>query len=212
MFVAFSKRVRGGLRLGAGMRITKRNFLYMAFIVLMYYIAYISIVGSIWLIVGICYFCFVLPVKLIIKAVRGGDNTPEAERHKKSEDFHKANETYKANYANMPEHMKYKRPTLPDVVNGLTLKYGYDDVKLAMSDNDKTPVDFGAAVKFEAEPENKYDENAVAAYVGTSRIGYLHKGRLQDMFHDYKTSDGEVHGIIESFDEKHIFVKVGYYK
>jgi len=70
MFVGFSRRVRGGLRLGAGMRLTKRNFLYMAFIVLMYYIAYISIVGSIWLIAAICYVCFVLPVKLIVKAVK----------------------------------------------------------------------------------------------------------------------------------------------
>jgi len=76
MFVGFSKKVRGGLRLGAGMRITKKNFLYMAFIVLMYYIAYISVVGSIWLIVVIFYGIFVLPVKWIIRTVKGDKQPP----------------------------------------------------------------------------------------------------------------------------------------
>ena len=70
MFVGFSKRVRGGLRLGAGMRLTKKNFLYMALIVMIYYISYLAIVGSIWLIVGICYLFFVLPVKKIVEASR----------------------------------------------------------------------------------------------------------------------------------------------
>jgi len=78
MFVGFSKRVKGGLRLGAGFRITKRNFFYMALIVLVYYISYLAIVGSIWLIVGIAYFCLVLPTKKIIQLIKGEKSPPPA--------------------------------------------------------------------------------------------------------------------------------------
>lgn len=70
-FVGFSKRIFGGLRLGAGMRLTKRNFVFMIFVLMIYYIAYLTIAASIWLIVGIVYFFFILPVKLIYNAIKG---------------------------------------------------------------------------------------------------------------------------------------------
>jgi len=81
MFVGFSKRVRGGLRLGAGFRVTKKNFFYMALIVMMYYISYLTIVGSIWLIVGICYLCFVLPFKKITQLIKGDKSPPPAPKN-----------------------------------------------------------------------------------------------------------------------------------
>jgi len=61
-FVGFSKRIFGGLRLGAGMRPTKKNFIFMIFVIILYYISYVAIFFSIWAVVGIIYFIFVWPV------------------------------------------------------------------------------------------------------------------------------------------------------
>ncbi|MCL2703860.1 MAG: hypothetical protein FWE91_09675 [Defluviitaleaceae bacterium] len=91
MFVGFSKKVKGGLRLGAGMRITKKNFLYMALIVLMYYIFYISIVGTLWLLVGIFYFIFVYPFKLIVACKKGTSLPAPQNTPTEREDFNMDN-------------------------------------------------------------------------------------------------------------------------
>jgi len=70
MFVGFSRRVRGGLRLGAGMRLTKRNFIFMIWVVMVYYMAYLAVVGSVWLMVAIIYGMFIWPIKKIVEVSR----------------------------------------------------------------------------------------------------------------------------------------------
>ena len=70
-FVGFSKRMFGGLRLGAGMRLTKKNFAYMVFVLAIFYISYYTIAASIWLMVGVVYFFFVWPIKKIYELIKG---------------------------------------------------------------------------------------------------------------------------------------------
>ena len=57
----------------------------------MYYISYLAIVGSIWLIVGVCYLFFVMPVKLVVKAIRGDKPQPKQSRGGSAYEEHKKN-------------------------------------------------------------------------------------------------------------------------
>ena len=112
------------------------------------------------------------------------------------------------------------RWTLPEEYDGYKLKYQYDDVKLAISENFDC-FKFGDEVIFKPEPENVYDDNAVAVYVdsgvnGLVKIGYLFRGKLQDMFHDFINNDNAVRGrvaFIEPNEEKGdmIGLLVGFY-
>ena len=54
----------------------------------------------------------------------------------------------------------------------------------------------GAIVTFRQEPENRYDHRAVAVVIGRKRIGYLFRGRLQDMANDWLERGDAVSGRI----------------
>ena len=76
MLVGITKRLRspkGGLGMVFGIRLTAKTAIFLIWVWLVYWISYYAIWASIWFIVAICYVCFVLPVKLIMKAVKGGD-------------------------------------------------------------------------------------------------------------------------------------------
>lgn len=70
------------------------------------------------------------------------------------------------------------------------LAYQYDDVKFyppfdVVSKLNKNLLQAGANVILKPEPWNAYDDHAVALYVSGIKIGYLLRGRLQDMANDY---------------------------
>lgn len=70
------------------------------------------------------------------------------------------------------------------------LAYHYDSVKFyppieMVSKINKKLLRSGAEVFLKPEPENKYDNQAIALYVPKHQIGYLLRGTLQDMVHDY---------------------------
>ena len=74
--------------------------------------------------------------------------------------------------------------------NGRKDMYAYDSVKLAVPPNaacytDYDNIPFFADLSLEAEPENPHDNKAVKVMYGEEKIGYLFRGRLQDMFHDF---------------------------
>ncbi len=66
--------------------------------------------------------------------------------------------------------------------------YIYDDVKIYVMD-DQTPnydnLLFDYPISLVAEPENAYDNKAVALYQNGEKLGYLYKGVLQDMANDF---------------------------
>ena len=92
------------------------------------------------------------------------------------------------------------RAVLPDSTPGFVLSHDYSDVNLAMAQNhDK--IGIGSIVTLKHEPANAYDNNAVVAFVGDIKIGYLYKGKLQDMFHDFINRGDYVAAVVEAFVE-----------
>lgn len=58
----------------------------------------------------------------------------------------------------------------------------------------------GAVVSFRQEPENRHDPHAVAVVIGRKRIGYLFKGKLQDMANDWLDRGESVAGRVIRVD------------
>ena len=74
----------------------------------------------------------------------------------------------------------------PDFISDMKKKYEYTNVGIySSSDNPTYTSKINAYVSFKQEPENKYDNNAVAVIYKEKKIGYLYKGKLQDMVNDY---------------------------
>lgn len=72
-----------------------------------------------------------------------------------------------------------------------TYRYEYEAVNLFRPEDECDVLpDLGSNVDLETEPENPYDSGAVKAVYGGGLVGYLNKGKLQDMMRD-KLNRGE---------------------
>ena len=72
-----------------------------------------------------------------------------------------------------------------------TYRYEYSAVRLFRPEGECDPVpDVGSYIDLETEPENPYDSGAVKAVYGGGLVGYLNRGKLQDMMRD-KINRGE---------------------
>lgn len=77
------------------------------------------------------------------------------------------------------------------IVPSGTYRYEYSAVRLFRPDGECDPVpDVGSDIDLETEPENPYDSGAVKAVYGSCLVGYLNRGKLQDMMRD-KINRGE---------------------
>ena len=68
--------------------------------------------------------------------------------------------------------------------------YDYHNVDVCIlrgTDPDLSGVAEGDEAELVLEPENDYDPQAVAVYIGGERVGYLYKGGLKKMVHDFLT-------------------------
>ena len=103
----------------------------------------------------------------------------------------------------------------PEAFDSWMLSYEYEQ-NLYMSEGALSLVrgNAGKEIKFEFEPENTYDSNAVAVFLSGNKIGYIHRGTVQDMVHDYKKRGWTVFGYINkySFVKNEITFKIGFYK
>ena len=61
--------------------------------------------------------------------------------------------------------------------------YEYTAVNVAFAEKEKKGM--GKFADLAQEPNNKYDSKAIAVVLGGKRIGYLYKGKIQDMVNDY---------------------------
>lgn len=77
------------------------------------------------------------------------------------------------------------------IVPSGTFRYEYSAVRLFRPEDECDPVpDVGSDIDLETEPENPYDSGAVKAVYGSCLVGYLNRGKLQDMMRD-KINRGE---------------------
>lgn len=74
----------------------------------------------------------------------------------------------------------------------------------------------GKALSFVFEPENEYDPNAVAVFLQdkNEKIGYVYKGKIQDMLHDWNDRDEPVGACLSTYSvpERKATYKIGFYK
>lgn len=106
---------------------------------------------------------------------------------------------------------------LPDEYDGKSIAYKFGNVDVCVihgKEPDYKLLSVGNTVEFQREPSNPYDENAVALYVNSIKIGYLYRGKIQDITNEYLCS-GDVKsilGIITMLEETQIQIDIGLYK
>lgn len=102
-----------------------------------------------------------------------------------------------------------------DVVDWNILKYKYEDNISLLPDMAKTVSGHGGEViTFLQEPENEYDQKAVAIYLDEIKIGYVYRGRIQDMINDWISKEEKFIGYINKIwvDENKVSYKIGFYR
>ena len=83
-----------------------------------------------------------------------------------------------------------------------TCQYSYDDVFVAGFGRYDTSMIFdGDSVQLVAEPNNQYDPNAIAVMHSEKLVGYIPRGALQDMYHDYIHKGGLINATVVSADK-----------
>lgn len=102
-----------------------------------------------------------------------------------------------------------------DVIDGAVLCYEYEE-SLCVLDGafDYILGNGGKGLMFKQEPENPHDEKAVGVYLNGAKIGYIYRGRIQDMFNDYIKRGWRVFGYLNKYsvDNKKATYKIGFYK
>lgn len=133
-------------------------------------------------------------------------------RQKRAEREEQANQkeqvpltNYKNNLSNSTQQKRNKMQNTIIVDNEIyELKYKYTAVSIAGAGKENyidaaTSVSVGDEITIKAEPSNPYDNKAVALIEQSgSCIGYLHKGRLQDMANDFMRKGLPVLAIAEN--------------
>ena len=104
---------------------------------------------------------------------------------------------------------------LPDEIGPFRLRYHYSGVAIACATMPEYALfaellKEGDTVLLVQEPDNPHDPQAVAVMSDDECVGYLHKGRLQDMANDYLKKDRPVIGVIE--DGPELTMTLGFYK
>lgn len=123
--------------------------------------------------------------------------------------------TYKA-----PERYKNPESTLPMLprqIGGVPVAYQYQEVDIAMTSevvNDFSVFRPGDVITFIPEPSNPYDPKAIQLLANNQLLGYVYRGKIQDMLNDFLKFGEPVHGMVFSVrpDEKKITYSVGFYR
>lgn len=93
------------------------------------------------------------------------------------------------------------------------LAYEYEE-KIAIPVINIITGNGGKKITFKQEPENEYDRHAVALYLNEEKIGYLYRGRTQDMVNDWVKKGDFFWGYINKIDVENTTAtfKIGFYK
>lgn len=84
-----------------------------------------------------------------------------------------------------------------------TWKYEYTNVGLFRPKDVTTPMPpVGEYVGLMPEPENPYDSGAVKAVYGGETVGYMNRGKLQDMIRDKYANDAAICAKVTRADDK----------
>lgn len=108
---------------------------------------------------------------------------------------------------------------LPLEVNGYYKIYEYLET-VCFDKSEGNPFDYvqektnakQRVLTFEFEEDNLHDENAIAIMLEDKKIGYVYKGMIYDMIHDYARKSYQVCANINTFSPEKITYYIGFYK
>lgn len=102
-----------------------------------------------------------------------------------------------------------------DVEGNNIIKYEYEDKMFLLENAINTLSGHGGEdLTFSPEPENEYDKKAVAIFLDEAKVGYVYKGKIQDMLNDWIKRDDFFRGYINKINKPENFVtyKIAFYK
>lgn len=72
----------------------------------------------------------------------------------------------------------------------------------------------GKPLSFVSEPSNEYDNKAIAVYLNEDKVGYVYKGKIQDMINDWISRGDYFFGYVNKFSiaNSKVTYKIGFYK
>ena len=98
-----------------------------------------------------------------------------------------------------------------EIVDGsYLLSYKYSNVKIAMPSLNS--VSLGDFLSFEQEPTNTYDDKAVKIMCGLDKIGYVYRGKMQEMINDFLKKELPIEARIDSISEDSLSYSIAFYK
>lgn len=82
--------------------------------------------------------------------------------------------------------------------------YSYEDVSVCIITTDiidYDKIELRDKIRFKQESTNKYDENAITINVNDYKLGYVYKGKMQDMINDYLNKNYRIFATISKINE-----------
>lgn len=110
-----------------------------------------------------------------------------------------------------PEINASKHIEVPDAFSNYQRKCSYDDVLVAYNTEFAASVPLGEYVEIRPEPDNQYDDKALALYYMRNKIGYLPANRLQEMYYAFINRNGSVKARAASFSGDRLLVAIAYF-
>lgn len=106
---------------------------------------------------------------------------------------------------------------IPESWLGAPIAYKYHNSGIAMANTiiqDFQTIHPGDHIVFVPEPTNEYDAKAIKIMAGSQLLGYVYRGKMQDMLHDFMIQGSPIYGVISSVlpEEKKVKYNIGFYR
>lgn len=165
----------------------------------------VNIIKQTWWFVIPCILIIIFAVRSLIKKSKEKQETQRAElEEERRKNDPEREKRVEAMAQEILEEMKKPSQTVPEEMGGYGITYSYDNVKIAGTKyyTFQTP-DFGEEVELRPEPENEYDNKAIAVYNGNGeKMGHLPRGKIKDAVFDYLDKKSyPVYSIFQSIQE-----------
>lgn len=108
-------------------------------------------------------------------------------------------------------------PKIPQHMLGVPIAYQYQEVDVAIESVvvlDFSSIHPGDLIKFIPEPTNQYDPHAIQLWSNNQLLGYVYRGKMQEMLHDFLKRGDPLYGAVSSVlsEEKEITYNLGFYR
>ena len=111
-----------------------------------------------------------------------------------------------------PAPVQQKKTSLPYAINGQERRYMYTAVGVYVPYLEALAgLEEGAAVTLRQDKENQHDNKAVAVSIGGQDIGFLYRGKLQDMANDWMKTERPILAMVDTVTPAELKIKLCFY-